>query len=103
MPFDVQLVGVSIGAKTRGFSHSHTMTTAIGTRHHQPSHTRLQIARIISGIAAKRVHTLHGLAWRCHASSVIRNVSPTRDMTAMDVIVLANVDATSGDYALRHV
>src|SRR5882757_9083013 len=97
MPFDVQLVGVSTGAKTRGLSHSHTMTTAIGTRHHQPSHTRLQIAKIISGIAAKRVHTLHGLAWRCHASSVIRNVSATLDMTPMDVIVLAVVADVTGD------
>src|SRR6195256_1093651 len=97
MPFDVQLVGVSTGAKTRGFSHSQTTTTTIGTRHHQPSHARLQIAEIISGIAAKRVHTLHGLAWRCHASSVIRNVSATRDMTPMDLIVLVRVGDVAGD------
>src|SRR6267378_2624316 len=97
MPFDVQLIGVSTGAKTRGFSHSHTKTTAIGTRHHQPSHTRLPFARIISGIAAKRVHTLLGLAWRCHASSVIRNVSATRDMTPMDLIVLVRVGDAAGD------
>lgn len=83
MPFAAQLVGVSTGAKTRGFSQSQTMTAAHGTRHHQPSHTRLQIARIISGIAANRVQTLHGFAWRFHASSVMRNASAIFGVTPM--------------------
>ena len=43
----------------------------MGTRAHQPIQTRLQIASIISGMAANRVHTLHGLAWRRQASSLM--------------------------------
>ena len=31
---------------------------------HQPIHTRLQMARIIAGMAANRIYTLHGFAWR---------------------------------------
>src|SRR5262249_45726846 len=73
MPFADQLVGFSTGAKMRGFNHSHAITAAIGARHHHPSHTLLQIARIIRGIAANRVHTLHGFAWRFHVWSLIRN------------------------------
>src|SRR5262245_53793139 len=79
MPLAVQLVGVSTGAKTWGFSHSHAITAAIGARHHQPSHTLLQIARIINGIAANRVYTLHGLAWRFHASSDMRKAPASLD------------------------
>jgi hypothetical protein len=29
-----------------------------------------QAARIMPAIAAKRVHTLHGFAWRCHISLI---------------------------------
>jgi hypothetical protein len=97
MPLAAQLVGVSTGAKTRGFSQSHTITTAIGTRHHQPSHTRLQIARIISGIAANRVQTLHGFAWRFHASSVMPNAPAIFDVRLMEVIVRAGVGDAAGD------
>ena len=86
MPLAAQPVGFSTGAKTRGFSHSHTITAAMGTRHHRPSHTLLQIARIISGIAPNRVHTLHGLAWRFHTSSVMRNTLAILDTAPMTVV-----------------
>src|SRR6478672_5459147 len=83
MPLAAQLVGVSTGAKTCGFSHSQTTTAATGTRHHQPSESRLQIARIIRGIAANRVQTLQGLACRFQASSLMRNAPATFEMTPM--------------------
>src|SRR4249920_2974918 len=88
MPLAAQLVGSSTGAKARGFSHSHPTTRPIGTRHHSPSQTLLQIATIISGIAANRVHTLHGLAWRRQVSSDILNAAATRDMASIWPVLL---------------
>ena len=55
IPFAAQLRGCVTAAKTCGLIHSQTSTTATGTSAHQPIHTRLQIARINAGIAAKRV------------------------------------------------
>src|ERR1700731_4800596 len=52
-------------------------------------HTPLQIARIISGIAPNRVQTLHGLAWRFHASSVMRNALAILDTAPMTVVLTA--------------
>src|SRR4029077_3701344 len=86
MPLAAQLVGGSIGGKTRGFSQSQMTTAAIGTRHHQPSQTRLHIARSISGIAANRVQTVHGLAWRFHASSLMPKAPAIFDATLIGTL-----------------
>ena len=62
--------------------------------------------RIISGIAANRVHTLHGFAWRFHASSVIPKTSAIRDMTPIACHCpqpLALRKRAAGDYAHSHV
>ena len=45
-----------------------TSVAATGIRHHQPIHSRDQIATASIGRKAKRVHTLHGFAWRIHLS-----------------------------------
>jgi hypothetical protein len=69
MPFDDQATGFSMGLNARGFHHSHIRHSASGTSAHHPIQARLQIDRMISGIAANLVQTLHGLAWRFHAWS----------------------------------
>jgi hypothetical protein len=55
MPFDAHATGLTTGANTRGLSHSQHTTSAIGRRHHTPTHARLQIATSRGGIVANRV------------------------------------------------
>src|SRR3954462_8883329 len=112
MPLAAQPVGVRTGAYVGGFSQSQMMTPATGTRPPQPSQIRLQIAKIISEVAANRVHTLHGFACRCHASSVIPKTPAIFDMMPIPALSrhptrtcpgLGHNQARPGDYAHSYV
>jgi hypothetical protein len=55
MPLEAQLLDGSTGAKTNGSIDSQRATAPTGKSAHHSSHTRLQMAAIMAGMAAKRV------------------------------------------------
>ena len=55
----------------RGLSHVQSTAAVIGIGANHSSHARLQNARISSGRHVKRVHALHGFAWRVYTSSLM--------------------------------
>ncbi len=58
-------------AEGAGFHHVQNTTTTTGTRHHQPSQTRLQTARTNRGGMLRRLQPLQGLVCRSQTSSDI--------------------------------
>src|SRR5690606_4864785 len=76
--FDAQLSVERGAAKMRGLSHAHRAPSAPSANAQCPIHTRLHAASTRTGNTVLRVHTLHGLACRFHASSLMRNVRALR-------------------------